>query len=64
MQAMDDATLLREYAITNSEAAFEVLVSRYVHFVHSAAMGQMRDAHMAEEVAQVVFIILAKKPGG
>ena len=60
---MDDATLLREYVINNSEAAFEALVSRYLHFVHSAAMRQVHDSHMAEEVAQVVFIILAKKAG-
>ena len=60
---MDDATLLREYAINNSEAAFEALVSRYVHFVHSAAMRQMRDPHLAEEVTQMVFIVLAKKAG-
>lgn len=60
---MDDARLLREYVINNSEAAFEALVSRYLHFVHSAAMRQVRDPQMAEEVAQVVFIILAKKAG-
>ncbi len=60
---MDDATLLREYVINNSEAAFEALVSRYLHFVHSAAMRQVHDPQMAEEVAQVVFIILAKKAG-
>jgi DNA-directed RNA polymerase specialized sigma24 family protein len=63
MQAMDDATLLREYVINNSEAAFEALVSRYLNFVHSAAMRQVHDPQMAEEVAQVVFIILAKKTG-
>src|SRR5690242_18277796 len=63
MQAMDDATLLSEYAINGSEAAFEVLVSRYVHFVHSAAMRQVHDSHRAEEVTQVVFTILAKKAG-
>ena len=58
---MDDATLLREYVTNNSEAAFEALVSRYLHFVHSAAMRQVHDSQMAEEVAQVVFIILAQK---
>jgi RNA polymerase sigma factor (sigma-70 family) len=63
MQAMDDLTLLREYAANNSEPAFEVLVSRYVHLVHSAAMPQVRDPHLADEVTQAVFIILARKAG-
>ena len=63
MQAMDDRTLLREYATSNSEAAFETLVSRHIRLVHSAALRQMRDSHWAEEVTQVVFIILAQKAG-
>jgi len=60
---MDDMGLLREYAERNSEAAFETLVSRRVGFVYSAALRQVRDPHLAEEVTQAVFIILAKKAG-
>jgi RNA polymerase sigma factor (sigma-70 family) len=63
MQAMDDMALLREYATRNSEAAFETLVSRRVGFVYSAALRQVRDPHLAEEVTQAVFIILAQKAG-
>jgi RNA polymerase sigma factor (sigma-70 family) len=63
MQAMDDMALLREYAVRNSEAAFETLVSRRVNFVYSAALRQVRDPLMAEEVTQAVFIILAQKAG-
>ena len=60
---MDDMALLREYATGNSEAAFETLVSRRVGFVYSMALRQVRDPHLAEEVTQAVFIILAQKAG-
>jgi RNA polymerase sigma factor (sigma-70 family) len=63
MQAMDDMALLREYATSNSEAAFETLVLRRVSFVYSAALRQVRDPLMAEDVTQAVFIILAQKAG-
>ena len=60
---MDDMALLREYAARNSEAAFETLVSRRIGFVYSAALRQVRDPHLAEEITQAVFIILAQKAG-
>ena len=63
MQDLDDLTLLREYAANNSEAAFEELVSRRVGFVYSAALRQTRNPHLAEEITQAVFIILAQKAG-
>jgi DNA-directed RNA polymerase specialized sigma24 family protein len=63
MQSLNDMALLREYARRDSEPAFEALVSRHIGFVYSAAMRQVRDPHLAEEVAQIVFSILAQKAG-
>jgi RNA polymerase sigma factor (sigma-70 family) len=63
MAEVNDYELLREYARNGSEAAFATLVGRYINLVYSAALRFTRNPHHAEEIAQAVFIVLARKAG-
>lgn len=56
-----DHELLRDYAATGSEAAFNELVSRYTDLVYSAALRQVGEPEAARDVAQGVFVDLARK---
>ena len=58
---MDDAELLRQYATERSDPAFAELVRRHVDLVYSVALRKVGgDAHAAQDVAQAVFIALAR----
>jgi RNA polymerase sigma factor (sigma-70 family) len=58
----DDQQLLSRFAENRSEAAFGELVSRYVNLVYSTALRRTDfDAHLAQDVAQLVFTDLARK---
>jgi RNA polymerase sigma factor (sigma-70 family) len=63
MRLLDDTQLLSAYATQQSEEAFATLVERYVSLVYSSALRQVGDPDLAEEITQVVFILLARKAG-
>ena len=57
----DNQNLLAEYVQTGSDAAFRELVIRYVDLVYSTALRLVGgDKHRAEDVAQTVFVNLAR----
>lgn len=65
---MTDEELVRDYALHRTEASFSALVARHLDLVYSVAHRQVRSAALAEEVAQMVFVDLARqaarlKPG-
>jgi len=59
--AGSDAALLREFARTQSQAAFDAIVSRHLTFVQSVCMRSLGDRQLAEDATQIVFLVLARK---
>lgn len=60
MEMTDCRTLLAAYANQGSESAFRELVTRYLGLVYSSALRLVGgDTHLAEDVAQTVFMHLA-----
>jgi RNA polymerase sigma factor (sigma-70 family) len=60
VNGLTDQQLLRDYTGRHSEEAFAELVRRHLDFVHSAALRMVRNAHLAEDVSQGVFVALAQ----
>ncbi len=56
--APPDSNRLADYVQTGSKAAFEQIVTQYIHLVHAAAMRQVHDTHLAEDITQAVFLLL------
>ena len=59
--AASDAALLRRFARQGRQAAFSELVSRYSGLVYSTCLRDVRDAAVAEDATQAVFLLLARK---
>jgi RNA polymerase sigma factor (sigma-70 family) len=58
----DDSTLLHDYAVSGSQAAFAELVRRHVDLVYGAAFRRTNgDAALTEEIVQQVFAALAQE---
>ena len=58
---MEDIELLREYAEHRSQQAFAELVDRRMNLVYATALRKVGDADLAKDVAQMVFLDLARK---
>ena len=58
---MQDALLIRRYVREQSEAAFAEVVSRYRRLVYFTCLRETGNAQVAEDAAQSVFLILARK---
>lgn len=59
---IDDILLLRRFVADRSEAAFAELVRRHLHLVYFAALRRTHgDTHRAADIAQRVFVTLARK---
>lgn len=56
----DDWDLIRAWQ-GGAQEAFTELVRRHLSLVHAAARRQLPDAHLADDVAQAVFLLLARK---
>src|SRR5436190_23738174 len=56
-----EMALLRRYVELGSESAFSELVRSNLAWVHATCRKSLRVGHMAEDAAQAVFIILARR---
>lgn len=60
-----DSELLRRYAAQRDQGAFAELVQRHVGVVYGSALRRLAgNTHLAQEVAQQVFLDLARKSAG
>ena len=56
-----DTELLSRFVNRRSEDAFGALVHRYTRMVHATCLRRLVRTPMAEDAAQAVFVVLAKK---
>ena len=61
MGKMEDHALLAEFAIGGKPEALAELARRYEPLVHAAAMRQVSDAHLAQDITQGTMLALTRK---
>src|SRR4051812_3663949 len=61
VSSVSDEVLLRAFADSRDQSAFTAIVNRHIDLVYAAARRQVRDAHLAEDITQGVFALLARK---
>ena len=61
MTTDSDVFLMRQYVRHGSQAAFGALVRRYGGLVHATCLREVDDPALAEDAAQVVFLLLARR---
>jgi RNA polymerase sigma factor (sigma-70 family) len=59
---MDDWELLEQYRTERAQHAFAELVARHAGLVYGVCRRRLRDEHLAEDLTQAVFLILARRP--
>ena len=64
MPDANDMDLVRDFTRQNSEAAFAELVRRHINLVYSVALRYTGHPEDAQDVTQMVFLILAQKAAG
>ena len=58
---MSDWELLQKYVKERSNDAMNVLVQRHAGMVHGVAQRELRDAALADDVTQAVFLVLMRR---
>lgn len=58
---VSDSQLLTDFVRMQDQRAFGTLVQRHINLVYSAALRRTRDSHLADDITQTVFVILARK---
>jgi RNA polymerase sigma factor (sigma-70 family) len=64
MADVKDMDLLHDYCRFGREEAFTAVVQKHINLVYSVALRHVEIAAQAEEITQVVFVILAQKAAG